>query len=628
MRASKPIFQGVVDFGLRDVGVRNQPRRLAAQLGKSSIQSFAVIFVCLVATCALIRATGAGRWVVFPLALLWTAALFAFALRSAKRSPIVVVKVTADRPSRAGWLLVAPLFLFLLTALPLGGPLVIPPAVFTVVLVVFLVRGRRRVPDTLRKFQPLLAPDESVLGDGFGMAEGVRGWRDGFRLVVATDRRLLMTGSAARDPFVVIDVPYARVTRFGIEWRYAGRAGMLSVTVADEAGRPETHVVKTMGPANLLSIALALRSHGVPADDPVAVDDAKRGWQEALARYRAEQREQGQRWKPQMPTLDQPTMNTTAFDRGLWLMLVLAGAAFYADPSGSPALLLTVVLGTGVASGYLSGTKSSLAYLVPFNLLLAPAFLFMDARAVVSLMIGLSVVVALGLWAGSALRRTFGGDAVPSAEERPARGTLRYTVGGVSLIRLSAIVVVGLVALVVAGSAAGFDATTLRMAYDEATAKQLPVDGRSNLSGGTASFRYTARPALHELVTDQHFAGGTYDGARWELRSSWTENLNVVSLASYVETPRLDNPAAVARFVARKDRQHARLAGFRVSHTVRVVDGRKGYVWDHGSRAGIWYFAAWFPQPVHSIRVECIAQREKARFKRLCREAMGSLQFR
>jgi hypothetical protein len=290
--------------------------------------------------------------------------------------------------------------------------------------------------------------------------------------------------------------------------------------------------------------------------------------------------------------------------------------------------LLVVVTGTGVVSGYVSGTKSSFAYLVPFNLLLAPAFLFMEAGTVIRLTITLSAVAALGLWGGSALRRRSGVEAAPSPEGRPARGTLRYTIGGVSLIRLSAIVLVGAVALVAVGSAAGFDATTVRMAYDEATLKQLPVDGRSNLSGGAASFRYTAGPGLHELVTDQHFDGGQHDGARWELRSSWTENLNVVSLASYIEKPRLDNPAAVARFVARKDREHARLAGFRVSHAVRVVDGRKGYVWNHGSDRGYWYYAAWFPRPVHTVRVECIAKRQAARFKRLCAEAVGSLRFR
>ena len=86
--------------------------------------------------------------------------------------------------------------------------------------------------------------------------------------------------------------------------------------------------------------------------------------------------------------------------------------------------------------------------------------------------------------------------------------------------------------------------------------------------------------------------------------------------------------AAVAAFVAAKDREQSRIAGFRVSHRERVVDGRTGYVWEYRSHRGYWQFAAWFPQPVHSVRVECIAKTEVARFERLCAEAMGSLRFR
>jgi hypothetical protein len=58
-----------------------------------------------------------------------------------------------------------------------------------------------------------------------------------------------------------------------------------------------------------------------------------------------------------------------------------------------------------------------------------------------------------------------------------------------------------------------------------------------------------------------------------------------------------------------------------------LVNGRKGYVWDHGSDRGYWYYAAWFPQPVHTVRVECIAKKQVHRFKRLCTEAMRSLRF-
>ena len=132
---------------------------------------------------------------------------------------------------------------------------------------------------------------------------------------------------------------------------------------------------------------------------------------------------------------------------------------------------------------------------------------------------------------------------------------------------------------------------------------------------------------LHELITDEEALAGPYDGARWELRSSFTKGYNVVTLAHYILEPRLGDDAAVAAFVAGKDRAHSRLAGFRVTHEQRVIDGRTAYVWDHGSHRGYWYYAAWFPEPVHSVRLECIAKRQTARFKRLCAEAVGSLEF-
>ncbi len=120
---------------------------------------------------------------------------------------------------------------------------------------------------------------------------------------------------------------------------------------------------------------------------------------------------------------------------------------------------------------------------------------------------------------------------------------------------------------------------------------------------------------------------GPNDGARWELRTPFTEGYNALTLAHYIFEPRLDDAAAIADFVARKDRDHSRLAGRRVTHTVRVVDGRKGYVWDHRIRGGFWYFTAWFPQPVHSVRLECTSRSQVGRFKRLCAEAIRSLKF-
>ena len=99
------------------------------------------------------------------------------------------------------------------------------------------------------------------------------------------------------------------------------------------------------------------------------------------------------------------------------------------------------------------------------------------------------------------------------------------------------------------------------------------------------------------------------------------------SSIAYVVTPPLEGPAALAVFLAEKDLAHSRLAGRPVTHTERVVDGRRGYAWDHGGPRGFWYRAAWFPEPVHSVRVECIAKRQSARFRRLCAGAMRSLRF-
>jgi hypothetical protein len=167
----------------------------------------------------------------------------------------------------------------------------------------------------------------------------------------------------------------------------------------------------------------------------------------------------------------------------------------------------------------------------------------------------------------------------------------------------------------------------VRLAVEKATAKHLPVDGRSNLTGGAASLTYTRGPGLVELVTDEPPLAGPHDGARWELRTTFTKGYNTLTLGHYVVRPRLDSPAAVAAFVAKKDRAHTRLAGVPADHTTLEVDGRTGYVWTHGSRDGYWYFSAWFPHPEHSIRVECVARRQAPRFQRLCAEAMGSLEF-
>ena len=194
-------------------------------------------------------------------------------------------------------------------------------------------------------------------------------------------------------------------------------------------------------------------------------------------------------------------------------------------------------------------------------------------------------------------------------------------------MRISAILLAATAALVGSATAAGFELTNVRLAVEQATAAKLPVDGHSNLTGGAAELSYTPGPGLHELVTDEEPLAGPYDGARWELRSSFTKGYNALTLGHYIVDPPLDNPVAVGHFLAGKDRAHSNLAGHRVGHTERVVDGRKGYVWTHGSAA-----AAGTTRPGSrarsTIRVECIARKEAARFKRLCAEAIGSLEFR
>jgi uncharacterized membrane-anchored protein len=564
-RPTDPSFQTVVDLGLRDVGVR---RRL------------------------------------LPLAL-WMSS----------HAPAMVVRLSADGVHPAAWALAAPFVLPLLLALALMPHVVLVPGfVVSAITVLLGRRALRRVPEVLRELRPLLAADESVLGDGVGAGE--RRWPHALRVVVATDRRLMVAaGPGASEPFLLVDAPYERVTRAEVEWK--GRAGSLSLTVAgDHGAASDTNVVAIASP-NLLSIALALRAHGVPVADPGGLAAAERAWDEVRRREDARQ-----------PLLDRAAMDTRDFDRGLWLLLGLSAIAFYGNLLG-PFGLLLVFAASCVVCGYLSGTTSSRAYLVPVNLLLSPMFLFLDAGEAIGLMVVLSGVAALCLWAGAALRASAGPLAGEPAgpEARPARGSLRYAIGGLGLIRITGLMLAATLSLVVVTSAAGFELTSLRLALDQARAKELPVDGRSNLTGNAAVLTYTPSRDLRELVTDRISDDAPYDGARWELRSPVTEGYNVVSLAHYVEDPRLDDPAAIAKFVARKDGEHSRLAGFHVTHTRTVVAGRTAYVWDHEGRSGYWFYAAWFPQPVHTVRVECIARDEKARFKRLCAQAMKSLRF-
>ena len=607
----RPVFQSVLDLGLRDAGVRNEPRRLGAYFGKRSVPLIALAVVFAVVPCAILRRLGADAPVLLAFVLAWTAVVLALILRTVKRAPVAVVRLTAERGlSPLAWLVIAPSALLVPMVLLTRPALLLPAVALLATTVVALWRGRRRVPDLLRTLRSWLASDETVLGDGLGVVPGMRG-QGALRLVVATERRLLVAAPAA--PLPVLDLRYAAIRRFGIEWTHRGRLGKLSLVAGDE-----TFALRAIAPANLLSIARVLQAQGVTADDPELVPDAERAWAEALGRA-AEQ--------PRL--VSRAGMRTRDFDQGLWLLLALCAVVFYVNPFGIglgsardavPMLMAVPVL--GAISGYVSGTRSSLAYLVPLNLLVAPAFFFADAGVVLGLMVIVSALATVGLWIGSALRQAPAGE-----EPRAARGSLRDAVSGAALVRISGVLLALIVGLVGTTAAAGFELTDLRLAVEQGTATKLPVDGRSNLNGGAASLTYTPGPGLHELVTDEQPLSGPYDGARWELRSSFTKGYNVITLGHYIVTPPLDSPAAVAVFLAEKDSAHSRLAGRPVTHSERVVDGRRGYVWDHGSPRGIWYFAAWFPEPVHSVRVECIAKRETGRFKRLCGEAMRSLKF-
>ena len=475
---SKPVFSSVLDLGLRDVGVANQPRRLAAHFGRWTVPVVATAFALAVGSCVLVRAAGGGSLAAAITALTWTAVALALALPMARRSPVVVVKVTAEGRNQATWMVITPFVLLLASSLTFWAPLTIPMAAIAVLTAAIVWRSRGHVPGMLRALRATLGADERVLGDGVGLLPRLRRGRAAVRVIAATDSRLLLAGEDG----VVLAVRYGEVARFGIEWKVRGRTGTLSFDIGGNS-----HVIDSIAPANLLSIAQALRAHGVPADDTSVVDQAQRGWEAALSRSRR-------------------------------------------------------------------------------------------------------------------------------------RSSRRTRIAGVALAAI--------VGLVVTASAAGFDLASVPVAVQEVTGHKLPVDGRSNLTGGAAALAYAPGPGLRELRTDEHWDAGPNDGARWELRSSFTKGYNVVSLAHYIFEPRLDDPAAVADFVAGKDGEHARLAGTGVTHTVRVVDGREGYVWEHRDRRGYWHFAAWFPQPVHTVRLECITKKDAARFKRLCAEAMASLRFR
>jgi hypothetical protein len=579
-----PNFDSILDLGLRDIGLRNDPRRLAAHFGKASVPIVVLSVIFGVGICAIATAAGAEAWMVIAFAAVWGVAALSFVVFVVKRAPRVVVRVDAGGTNQATWLVIAQAPLLAVAAAIVGEPVLIPVVVLAALVALLAWHGRGELPEVLRKLRALIHVDETVLGDGVGMARGVRGRRDAFRLIVATDRRLLVAGSPRSSaPFVLFDVPYTEVSRFGIEWKVRGRIGMLSLTVEPADGAPaETHEITYIAPANLLSIARALQAHGVQAEDPALVAEAERAWEEALRHDDAAPK----------PLLDRGAMATPAFDRSLWLLLAVSAVIFYLTPLGLvTATLIVAVL--CVVCGYLAGTRSSLAYVVPLNLIVTPSFFLAEAVGVVGVMVMLSTLATVCLSAGSALRGV-----VDRSEAEPAQSGLRHAVGGLSLIRISGVLLAVMLTLVVATTAAGVELSSLRPGADEVTEKRLPVDGRSNLTGNAASFTYTPAPDLREFVTDEDWGAGPNDGARWELRSSLTGRDDVISLSHYIFEPRLDDTAAVSDFVSEKDEEHSEIAGSEASHTELVVDGRTGYVWRHGNPRGYWHHTAWFP---HSL---------------------------
>ena len=88
MKSRKPVFHSVLDLGLRDVGLRNEPRRFAARLGRFAPGIVLLALVAAVVGCVVLNRTGAGRGTVALFALLWTAAVLRLAVKFASGAPV------------------------------------------------------------------------------------------------------------------------------------------------------------------------------------------------------------------------------------------------------------------------------------------------------------------------------------------------------------------------------------------------------------------------------------------------------------------------------------------------------------------------------------------------------------
>ena len=330
--------------------------------------------------------------------------------------------------------------------------------------------------------------------------------------------------------------------------------------------------------------------------------------------------------------IDRAAMNTREFDRGLWLLLGLCAAVFYVNPFGiglgasseAVPVLLAVPVVCAIC-GYVSA-HHVLARLP------RPAEPARRARLLLHGRRRRDRPDAPAEHAGD--RRPVGGiGAAPRAPASPdgARraGSLRDALSGRGLIRISGMLLAAMVALVATAGAAGFELPTLRLAVDEATAKRLPVDGRSNLTGGPPrSPTRPARTCTSWSRTSLPLAGPN-DGARWELRSSFTKGYNVG-----------DARALHRRAAARRRRRLSRLPGREGS---RPLPARRFPRDPHGARRRRAQGLRLGPRQPRAatgtsrpgsrsrctrVRVECVARRQTARFKRLCAEAIDSLEFR
>src|SRR6185312_6144118 len=122
--------------------------------------------------------------------------------------------------NQATWLLMVPHLTLLALVAVLWDVRLIPVVGLVALVTVLAWRSRGRLPEALRGLRELLGEGEEVLGDGVGTTRGALTRSDAVRLVVTTDRRVLVTRvSRSGAPLVLVDAPYREVIRFGIGWR-------------------------------------------------------------------------------------------------------------------------------------------------------------------------------------------------------------------------------------------------------------------------------------------------------------------------------------------------------------------------------------------------------------------------